>query len=44
MNHGLCPWMSQINNNLGKLYIIGKNSIYQTKYSNNFLFGAPGAR
>ena len=30
--------MNQINNNLGKLYIIGKSSIFQTKYQNNFFF------
>ena len=37
-------WMNQIKKNQGKLYIIGKSSNFQTKYSNNFLFGAPGAQ
>ena len=26
------PWMNKINKNLSKLYIIGKSSIFQTKY------------
>ena len=37
--------MNQINKNLGKLYIIGKSSSFQTKYPNNvFLLGTPGAQ
>ena len=33
--------MNQINKNLGKLYIIGKSSVFQTKYKNNFFVWGP---
>ena len=35
------PWMNQTNKNLGKLYIIGKSSVFQTKYTNNFFVWGP---
>ena len=35
------PWMNQINKNLSKLYIIGKSSVFQTKYPNNFFCLGP---